>query len=285
MAIYLSRINCGMKQSKYSQLNDPDWLIQQYSIDGLSSEKIKQIVGCPSCASVTQALRRHSIPIRTKSEGHRVNRKDDGFVLHKDVVEGCLLGDGFMRSDNPMSNDSFPFFAKRNIHYDHVQYVGKILFGDEVDNRITLRHGKDSHASGIFELKSLSHPSLIELYRTWYPPSNDYKKIVPESIEVTPSLLLHWFLDDGYSYYYTRLQRYRYTRLEFACMSFTVQELDMLCAKIKDVFGLTMFIREHRRNGKLAGTGCEVHVKQSDIPLFFEIIGPPPVPSLAYKWK
>jgi len=275
-----------MRQSKYSLLNDRNWLHKKYTTDGLSTEQIAQLVGCLSCSSVSQSLRRHNINVRSKSEGHRVSRDDDGFVVYKDVIEGCLLGDGSLKVGNRYSDDSYPLFSKRNIHHDHVKYVGELLFGDNADSRIKLVDNTTTLGKGqIYSLTSLTHPELMELYRAWYPASNDYKKIIPTSIEITPALLLHWFLDDGYSYKYTRLQKYTYTRLEFACMSFTVEELEMLCVKIYEKFGITMFIRVHKRNGKIAGTGCEVHVKQGDIPLFYEIIGPPPVPSLAYKWK
>ena len=275
-----------MRQSKYSLLNNPNWLREKYTTDGLSTEQIAQLVGCPSCSSVSQSLRRHNIDMRSKSEGHRANREDDGFVVKKDVVEGCLLGDGALKTDNCYSNDSYPLFSKRNIHHDHIKYVGELLFGNNADNRIKLMNNTTNLGNGkIYSLTSLTHPELMKFYRAWYPASNDYKKVIPESIEITADLLLHWFLDDGYSYKYTRQQKYTYTRLEFACMSFTVEELEMLCAKIYNKFRITMFVRVHKRNGKIAGTGCEVHVKQSDIPLFFEIIGDCPVKSMQYKWK
>lgn len=275
-----------MRASKYKLLNDSEWLREKYITDGLSTEQIKELVGCASCASVAKYLRNHNIDVRTKSAGHRMNRVDDGFIFCKDVLEGCLLGDGFMRSSKPNSPDSFPFFSKRNIHYDHVKFVGDSIFKSNSERRIKDMPNNTTLGNGrIFYLSTLTHPELMDMYRTWYPPSNNFKKIIPESIEVTENLLLHWFLDDGYSYYYTRLQKYTYRRVEFACMGFEKEELEKLCHKVFNKFGITMFVRVHKRKGVILGTGCEVHVKQGDISRFYDIIGPPPVPSLAYKWK
>ena len=108
----------------------------------------------------------------------------------------------------------------------------------------------------------------------------------------TPTVLLHWFLDDGYSYIVNRKYKNpkwnkRKVRVLFSTQSFQKEELELLAKKILDNLGLKVYVRFHRRNGKVLGTGYELELseKKSNITLFYDIIGPPPVPSLAYKWK
>lgn len=57
------------KGSKYSQLNDEQWLYQKYWIKKLSIIQIAEIVGCDT-TTVYNALKRLQIKIKTKSESH-----------------------------------------------------------------------------------------------------------------------------------------------------------------------------------------------------------------------
>ena len=49
----------------------------------------------------------------------------------------------------------------------------------------------------VFSLHTDVHDNLTEMYRKWYPESNEYVKLVPKDFELTPISLLHWFMDDG----------------------------------------------------------------------------------------
>lgn len=54
--------------SRYSPLNNYDWLYEKYWAEGKSTYKIADIVGCSSHVTVFRALRRLSIPTRSSSE-------------------------------------------------------------------------------------------------------------------------------------------------------------------------------------------------------------------------
>lgn len=270
-----------MKLSRYPLLNDGDWLRQTYE-GGKSLEQIAGIVGATNHGVVRKSLIRFGIPIRSKGDGQRLRyNKTDNFVLNLPVIEGCLLGDGYFKSENKISGDSAPVFGKRNIFRDHVDFVAAKIFGTESGQRVKLR---TNNGKQIYELSTLSHPELLPLYRKWYPPENGYRKVIPPDITLTPDTLLHWFLDDGYSYMVQK-GPYRYIRIEFACQSFLPEELRILAEHIKAQFGLVIYPRLHKRNGAVRGTGMEMHLSQSSARDFFKIIGPPPVVSLAYKWK
>ena len=66
----------------------------------------------------------------------------------------------------------------------------------------------------------------------------------------------------------------------FCSESFVKEDQEMLCERIAAKFPLTPKLMKSQW-----GTGYRIGLPQSQTQEFFEIIGPPPVPSLAYKWK
>lgn len=57
------------KSYKYPLLNDHDWLYKNYITNSLSTNKMRDMVGCKTSNSVRQALIRHGISLRNISEG------------------------------------------------------------------------------------------------------------------------------------------------------------------------------------------------------------------------
>lgn len=285
----------------YPILNNAEWLRQKYIDEKLSSVDIAQIIGCPSASQITQSLRRHGIPVYSVSEGHLRNSKGDGFVLNDTtsyVLTGCLLGDGGLRTNH--KNSWNPVFYKCNIHYDHIVYVAKLLFGERHLERISgpVIQGNGSVSFGgktyktqpIFHLRSLTHPELKSWYEKWYPEANCFKKFVPADIKLNATVLLHWFLDDGYSYIVNRkYSNSKYNkqkiRVYFSTQSFERNNLFFLSERIKADTGFNITPRYHQRDNNVQGTGYEMSLSESQSVAFFEFIGSPVVQSLAYKWK
>lgn len=300
-ALYRMGIKIGRIRPKrvigvscYALLNDKEWLFENYVNKKLSTIDIAEIVGAKSASTVCQSLRRLGIPVRTKSEGHTCDREDEGFEINKSVIDGCLLGDAGLYCHSKDSDDSFPFFRKTNIYYDHIKYVGQILFPEKWEERITDGTNNGLYGEGrIFTLCSLTHTELLPFFNRWYPESNNYKKIIPNDIEINKDVLLHWFLDDGYSVLTHRKYQDRpqynkdVVRVSFATQSFELKELEMLSKKIYNKFSLKIVPRYHQRNGKIEGSGYEMTLYEAkeQVKLFYNIIGSPPVDSLAYKWK
>jgi hypothetical protein len=294
------QINTPRLCKKYPLLNDAQWLKSKYEDEKFSINAIAALVGNAEPGHVYQRLCRCGVKIRTKSEGHVFSREDDGFVLNemtKSVIVGALLGDGSLSSSNKKSDGSCPSFRKTNIYYDHVSWVAQLLFGDKWKSRVTERWTKglgfgNGQPRRIFCIQGLTRKELMYYFRKWYPPENNYKKVVPKDIEINKTVLLHWFLDDGYSYKVVKkwktkagIHTREMIRVQFATEGFQKEELEMLCDKIKNQLGLIMYPRFHQRHGKIDGTGYHLELSQKQISQFFKIIGPPPIKSLAYKWK
>lgn len=270
--------------SKYLLLNDEAWLREQYLDKGLSTLAIQKLVDAKDCNSVRQALIRIGVTPRNQREGQIYLREHD-FNLDMDVINGCLLGDGYLQKYRMVSDVCVPYFSKKNKFLDHVQYVASFLFNNPekfVTSTTNKCLGKDFP---IYVIRGHTDERLTEVHEKWYPASNNYKKIVPLDLELNERILLHWFMDDGSSY-----RRHGYGRrskqiiITFSCESFTKEEQEFLAQQMLDKWGFRVNIRYYRI-GSDGRTHYRMHLVQSQADLFFSIIGPPPVPSLAYKWK
>lgn len=270
--------------NKYSLLDDKKWLYKKYIEEKKGTKEICKLVGAKTPNSVRQALIKFSIPVRTIGDGLRINAEDDGFLINKNIIDGCLLGDGYLQKWNKESNQSCPYFAKRNKYYDHIEFVAKKIFSDKWEKRIKINNEKFlGKNQTIFTLRSLSNCKLQLYYKRWYPKYNGYKKIVPKDIKITPELLLHWFLDDGSSYLRKRKGSYKkQIVIVFCSESFSKEDNEFLCFEMKKIFGLKATTRKNIRNNK---EYWRIYIPQSQTDLFYSIIGPSPVASLAYKWK
>ena len=266
--------------SKYEKLNNKEWLVQKYIAEKLSTKKICILSGAKTPNSVRQALMKYGIQLRSVSDGLTCNREDDGFVLDLEVINGCLLGDGFLIKYNKKSDMSYPYFAKRNINKDHILYVSSLIFNKNFEERTKecKEHDIFGNELNVFSLRSYSHKELLPLYKRWYPEWNNYKKVIPDDIKITSKVLLHWFLDDGSSY--SRKRNTKQICIVLCSESFSRESQELFSEKIFKEFSIKCSVRRTQ-----CGTGWRTFVRQKYAGLFYEIIGPSPVPSLAYKWK
>lgn len=212
------------------------------------------------------------------------NRVDDGLILDKSVIDGCLLGDMGLKSNNPKSDGAYPYLEKTNIGYDHILYVAKKLFSVNPENRIRFRqrdHETDRKRQNQFTFSSLGHKELLSYYKRWYPKWNNYKKVIPDDIEITPDFMLHWFMDDGCSCW--NKKKTFCEKIDFATYCFLPDQIEKLNKKIKKSSGVIFIIRHSKYSG---GTGYFMDAyRKENIKKFFDFIGSCPVPSMAYKWK
>lgn len=265
----------------YSELNDREWLHTKYIIEKLSTEEIANLIGAKTGNTIRQALLRFEISVRNRSDGQTVNRESDYFVLDLPTIEGSLLGDGSLDIWNRESDISFPYFHKKNIHYDHVLFVANNIFARNPEFRISYYERiKDGKKQSHFWLSSLTHKELLPFYRKWYPKENEYKKVIPEDIEISQQLLLHMFLDDGTSFQRRKESNTKQVQIKLCSECFSRDNQEMFCDKVNAKFRLGLKTTPYN-----AGLGWRIMVPQSKANLFYEVIGESPVQSLAYKWK
>lgn len=267
--------------AKYVLLEDEKWLYEKYVIQKKGTNEICKMVGAKSPNSIRQALVKFNIPLRTIGDGLRLLSKTDGLILNQSIIDGCLLGDASLRKWNKSSSQSYPFFQKRNKYYDHISFVAKSLFGEKWKERVQENNEKyDGKKYIVFSLRSLSNKDLQPYYERWYPEQNGFKKVIPNDIKITSELLLHWFLDDGNSYQRRRNSNTKQIIITFCSECFSKEDQKKIIDKIKDTFNLNCFLRKVEY-----GTGYQIYVSQLQSSLFYDIVGPCPIPSMDYKWK
>ena len=265
---------------KYPQLNDVEWLHQKYIVETKSTLDISKLLNIKACNSVRQALIGAGIQVRTPSEGLRVN--NDKITIDLDILNGGLLGDASLSKFNKKSDKSIPFFHKTNKFLDHIELVAKSFYCD-FSQYISISHntcnGKDFE---YFQFKTKADEQFIEHYNKWYPASNNYVKVVPTDLVLTPKTILHWFMDDGCAYRKYRPEFKKKTNeivITFASESFTKEENEHLVEE------LNRFSLNSRTIKCPTGTGWRIKIPQTKNLDFLSLIGNPPIESLSYKWK
>ena len=265
-----------MDYTKYNRANDYEWLYENYVTLKKSTNELAKELGYKSANSIRQSLIRNEIPIRGRSESHRIKRVDNVIINHE-VIEGTLLGDGYMNGKKHNTSDTCPSIRKKNKNIDHLKYVCDLLVSNGIvysGTRYLKKTGKEYPQHLFFSTRS---DKLIPYYNRWYPEYNGYKKVVPEDINITPNVLLHWFLDDGSTSYCGDKKN---PMIIFCSESFTKDENQMLCDKINIPFSLGAKISPTN-----SGTGWRVRIPGNRCNDFFNILGMCPVKSLEYKWK
>jgi hypothetical protein len=269
-----------MTSRKYPLLNNRDWLYDKYIIEKLSARKIASLLGCDDC-TVSIWLKKHNIQPRSLSDRQTISRENEQFILNLSVINGSLLGDSGLRKHNKKSENSFAYLYKKNKYKDHIEYFANQILNNLVQDfhikkQIQKLNGK---SYDLWYFKTGVYKELNTLYEIWYPERNNFKKVVPDSLEIDEVLLLHWFLDDGTSYHRRKETSFKkQVDVRFCTDCFSLEQQNILCDKINYRFNLkaktTKYMNSHR-----------IRIPQSKTGDFYDIIGPPPVPSLAYKWK
>lgn len=278
--------------SIYKKLNDPEWLHQKYVIENLSALKISKLIGCKTSNSVRQSLIKFGIPIRSYREAQIIGR-DDNLIINEEVLVGTLLGDASLQKSSKKSQIAAPYYTKKYKWEDYSYHVGK-FFSKNGNPHITfeesfLQHKQWNSHCEYYVFRTLSSELLKPWYSKWYPVG---RKVVPCDLVLNAKTMLYWFLDDGYSTWRNRSgeicknrgnkkypQRVKQVMLGFCSESFTKQENDFLCEKIKQL-GIRASVRK-----SWAGTKYRIFIDQCNTNEFFELIGECPVDSLKYKWK
>lgn len=267
-----------IRGSKYDELNDRAFLEQKYLVEKLSIRDISALVGCASSASVRQALLRNGIPVRNISEGITCNRSSV-FVCNPDVIDGTLLGDANLTVWNNESDISLPYYKKKNKYLDHIMLAATALLGEAADEHVTSE--LDSRYELVYHtLRTKTQPSLKDFYLRWYPKENGFKKVIPNDVSISPTALLHWFLDDGSSYQRRKNSAKKQVVITLSTECFSLENQQMLVDKIEREYDISFSIYPTN-----SGVGHRMVLPQKYSPEFYRIIGPPQPASLAYKWK
>lgn len=197
------------------------------------------------------------------------------------------MGDGSVKRDSGRN----PYIRVRSINREYLEYLDDIFgaMGLGVELRYTAEEkAKENRDSGFAPDADESSYSDQYLWRT--RRSNQFKeyadwyvggaKTWPEDIELTPTVLRHWYVCDGH-YHNQRSDNY----ISIACAN----EIENK-QKIEDMFsdiGLdiaywnTSSVTENPKYG--GSQSCKLALDVPNTNKFFEYIGNP-IPGFEYKW-
>jgi len=151
---------------------------------------------CSQCGTEYQIIASH---------WSRGSCKYPSFTDHqRELITGLLMGDGNINR----SGDRNPRLECGMISPNYLKYVdGEFgVFGNGVSLRETAEESakrcrdkgfspdaKEENYSDVYRWQSMSHPELQE-FAEWYLTG---KKVWPRDIELTPTVLKHWYCGDG----------------------------------------------------------------------------------------
>jgi len=122
----------------------------------------------------------------------------------REVITGLLMGDGCIHK----AKNGNPYLVCSMISENYLQHIDDQfgVFGNVVSLKMTAAEsaehvretGFDQNADAddyqdLYRWRSIRHPELQE-FADWYASG---KKVWPESIELTPTVLKHWYCGDG----------------------------------------------------------------------------------------
>jgi len=121
------------------------------------------------------------------------------------IIIGLLMGDGCILRESKRK----PRLICGMISSNYLKYINKefgifgngvslIRTGEQVANRSCERgfspNAKTENYHNIYRWRSMSHPELEE-FADWYSTG---EKVWPDDIELTPTVLKHWYCGDGH---------------------------------------------------------------------------------------
>lgn len=223
-------------------------------------------------ATIRYCLIKHNVIIRNVKESvkpfHKKKEiKIDSF-LHENLL-GWILGDGGMRLHKKAINPLFTYTDKK---YSHIKYVESILNQYNIKTNIT-----QNKKSGCYQLQTESLECFHYYYNLFYGyeglnENNEKRKILP-NIQLTPIILLNWFIGDGSS---SRQIDSLNNRGSISCKfknENILNQLNEICGKVNCYYF-------PNKTG-----GCHnYHFNNKALSKLLEYIGECPVEEYKYKW-
>lgn len=173
----------------------------------------------------------------------------------REVIIGLLMGDGSINR-----GDKNPYLQVEMITEPYMQYLSDI-FG-ELGRGYSISKEATTNRQRKFQFTTRNHPDLQE-YANWY---GDTGKVWPDDIDLTPTVLAHWYVGDGH------LNESNVTPFIEISMANEIQNKD----KVRDMFK-TKGLPEPKFNYSSARWSINKSKK-----LFKYMNGP--LPGFEYKW-
>lgn len=193
----------------------------------------------------------------------------------QELIEGHLLGDGCIDSKG------HAFRLGTNIQAYARKLQNELNMLADKKNKLTYHPpAKKIWKTGEFTSKEswtsvcCCKPIFWKQRERWYP---DGEKVVPGDLQLTPTIINRWYIDDGYL---TVVPNRSITTVSLCTDSFSDEHIDFLRDAIGSAIGIdtgTCII--HRKFRRI------VIYTKARVEKFLDYIGSPPVTEYSYKWE
>jgi len=106
----------------------------------------------------------------------------------KNIIDGLVFGDGSISANHRTRVGRVKIGS---MHKEFAEYCFSIL---NLYSPSEPYFYPGLKGSGMWDVQTLHHPDLYEMYLRWYPNGI---KIIPYDIEFSPTMILLWYLGDG----------------------------------------------------------------------------------------
>jgi hypothetical protein len=185
--------------------------------------------------------------------------------IQKTIIEGCLLGDGWLTLLGRSKNPHFGYCSK---YKDHVNFVFEKLKNlcnyDELKFRSNFdKRTNKTYSKYYFKTKCL--PELLPIYINWY--KNQVKNNIPNDLILDNIKCLFWYIGDGgFSGNNIQLSTHCFDKLEL--QNKIIPQLSKFEPKIY-----------------LDDSKPIIIIPRINVKSFLNYIGPCPIHSYEYKWN
>jgi hypothetical protein len=183
--------------------------------------------------------------------------------IQQQVIDGCLLGDGFLEKGKGNRNACFRYTSSCKAHTEYVHSFLKDFCTEQyqqIKRTETFdKRTNKTYVSYRFKTKSLS--IFTDLYTKWYTP----KKIVPRDLKISKYLLLLWFIGDGTS---------DGRVIKLCTDGFNKEDVLFLCSLLTEYEASLI---KHSNNFR-------VYIPRRQIEEFLNFIGGSPFIEYSHKW-
>jgi len=232
---------------------------------------------CSECGKEFQRIGQHW--------GHNPSHQPEISEFLYEVLTGVVMGDGSVKRDSNRN----PYIRVRSITKEYLEYLDD-LFGMMslgVKLRYTAeekaRENRDRNFSPDADASNYSDQYIwrtrrsekFRQYENWY---TEGKKVYPE-IELTPTILRHWYVCDGH-YHNSRSDNY----ISISCSN-EQNNKDKVEKMFSNIgYDVEYWNESTRNNGKYSGTtNSAICFNVQTSKNIFNYIGEP-IPGFEYKW-
>jgi hypothetical protein len=185
-----------------------------------------------------------------------------------EIINGSLLGDGSIRSQN---GKYFSFkITGKDLNY--IEWLQQLFKNFGIKCWITQDHL--GVFSAWFYINSCPYHKFISLRSDWYGSKNGKtRKIIPKELELTPKTILFWYLGDG-CLIRRKSDKNRVPFIVLATNCFSKEDIDFLIKKLEEL-NLNFYPVKYKSGftGKESGYCLYSKTRDGTPYRFFKLIG------------